>query len=85
MYVQDVDDAAYYRFFPATLKEVGQSWFNSVTPGTVFYFQDLADSFVSPFIAGRKERWTRIHLSQIKQRPQESLADFIIRFHQEKP
>jgi len=51
MYVQDVDDTAYCRYFPATLKRVTQSWFNGLPPGTISYFQDLADRFVSQFIA----------------------------------
>ena len=83
MYVQDVDDAAYCRFFPATLKEVAQAWFNGLAPESVSCFQDLNDRFVSQFIASRKQRRTSIHLSKIKQGPQESLADFIKCFHQE--
>ena len=47
MYVQDVDDAAYCRYFPATLKGVAQSWFNGPLPGSVTCFQDLADRFIS--------------------------------------
>ena len=47
MYVQDVDDASYCRYFPITLKGVTQSWFNGLPPGSVMCFQDLADKFVS--------------------------------------
>jgi len=72
MYVQDVDDSAYCRYFPATLKGVAQSWFNGLPPGSFTYFQDLAYEFVSQFIASRKERRTNIHMSKIKQGPQES-------------
>jgi len=56
MCMQDVDDAAYCCCFPATLKEVVQSWFNGLPQGSVTCFQDLADKFVSQFIASRKER-----------------------------
>ena len=35
MHVQDVDNAKYCRYFPATLKEVAQSWFNGPPPGTI--------------------------------------------------
>jgi len=83
MYVQDVDDASYCRYFPATLKGVAQSWFNGLAPGSVTCFQDLTEKFVSQFIASRKERRTSIHLSKIKQGSQESLAEFVKRFHQE--
>jgi len=69
MYVQDVDDTAYCRDFPATLKGIAQSWFNGMPPRSVTYFQDLADKVVSQFIANRKERRTSIHMSKIKQRP----------------
>ena len=47
IYVQDVDDATYCRYFPATLKGVAQLWFNDMTPGTVTCFHDLVDKFVS--------------------------------------
>ena len=47
MYVQDVDDASYCRYFPATLKGAAQSWFNGLTLGSLTCFQDLADKFVS--------------------------------------
>ena len=47
LYVQDVDNATYCRYFPATLKGVAQSWFNGLRPETVTYFQDLADKFIS--------------------------------------
>ena len=83
MYVQDVDDASYCCYFLATLKGVAQSWFNGLPQGSISCFQDLADKFVGQFIASRKERRTSIHLSKIKQGPQESLAEFVRRFHQE--
>jgi len=38
MYVQDVDDAAYCRYFPTTLKRVAQSWFNGLPPGSATCF-----------------------------------------------
>jgi len=66
MYVQDMEDATYCRYFPATLKGVAQLWFNSLPPGTITCFQDLADKFVSQFTASWKERMTSIHISKIK-------------------
>jgi len=83
MYVQDMDDASYCRYFPATLKGVAQSWFNDLAPRSITCFQDLTDKFVNQFLASHKERRTSIHLSKIKQGPQESLAEFVKRFHQE--
>ena len=38
MYVQDVDDASYCRYFPPTLKGVAQSWFNGLPQGSVACF-----------------------------------------------
>jgi len=66
MYIQDMDDVVYYGYFAATLKGVAQSWFNGLTLGNVSCFQDLADRFVSQFIASRNEIRTSIHLSKIK-------------------
>jgi len=83
MCVQDVDDATFCRNFPVTLKGVTQSWFNGLAPRTISCFQDLANKFVSQFIASWKEKRTSIHLLKIKQGQQESLAEFVKRFHQE--
>jgi len=47
MYVQDVDAAAYCRYFPTTLKRMAQSWFNGLPLRSVTCFQDLVDKFVS--------------------------------------
>ena len=76
-----MDDTSYCRYFPATLKGVAQSWFNDLPPWSIAYFQDMADKFVGQFIASCKEKRTSIHLSKIKQGPQESLAEFMKRFH----
>jgi len=66
MYLQDVDIAAYCRYFLATLKNVTKSWLNGFIPGSVSCFQDLADQFISQFIVCRKETQTNIPLSKIK-------------------
>ena len=63
------------------MKGVVQSWFNGLAPGSVSCFQDLANRFVSQFIASPKEIRTSIHLSKIKHEPQESLANFVKHFH----
>ena len=68
VYVQVVDDIACYQYFLVTLKVVAQSWFNGLTLGSAFCFQDLADRFVIQYIASRKERRSSIHLLKIKQR-----------------
>ena len=81
MYVQDVDDIAYYRYFPAALEGIAQSWFNGLNPKSVSCFQDLVDRLISQFITSHKERGASIHRPKIKQGPQESLTDFIKRFH----
>ena len=65
MYIQDVDNAAYCCYLPATLKGGAESWFNGLAPGSVSCFQDLSYRFLSQFIASRKKRQTSIHLSKI--------------------
>jgi len=35
MYVQDVDNATYCRYFPATLKGIAKKWFNGLLNGSV--------------------------------------------------
>jgi len=68
IYIQDVDDAAYCRYFPTTLKRVVQSWFNGLASRSVSCFQHLVNRFFSQSIASCKERRTSIHLSKINQR-----------------
>jgi len=41
MYVQDMDDATYYRYFLATVKGVAQKWFIGLPHGTITCFQVL--------------------------------------------
>jgi len=54
-YVQDVDDAAYCRYFPATLKGVVQSWFNGLPPGSITCSRTyLTNLLASSLPAGRK-------------------------------
>ena len=58
MYVQDIDDVAHPKRSGIVI--------NDLALGSISFFQDLADKFVSQFIASRKERRTSIHLSKIK-------------------
>jgi len=37
MYVQDVDDAAYYWYFPTTLKMVTRKWLKGLQPSYITY------------------------------------------------
>ena len=42
IYIQNVDDASFYRYFPATLKGITQKWFNGLPDGSVTSFLYLA-------------------------------------------
>jgi len=67
MYVQDVDDVAYCRYFPKTLKGVSQKWFSDLSSGSITFFYDLREWFISQFIASRRGRRMSNLLSKIEQ------------------
>ena len=83
MYVQDVDNAAYYRCFPTTLKGMAQKGFSILPTRSITYFQELLNRFASQFIASCKKRRNSIHLPKVKQGLNVLLAKFVRRFHQE--
>jgi len=43
MYLQDVDDITYCRYFRVTLKRVTQNWISRLMPGNITYFTELCD------------------------------------------
>jgi len=67
MYVQDVDDATCYRYFPAIIKGIAQKWFNGLPSGSVASYFQLAELFSMYFVASNKEKKISIHLARIWQ------------------
>ena len=65
MYVQDVNNVTCQRYFPTTLKDIAQKWFNDLPGGSFTSFLQLAELFNARFIKNKRERKTSIHLAKI--------------------
>ena len=83
MYVQDVHDATYCRYFPVTLKGIAQKWFNALPSGSVTSFFQLAKLCSAHFIANKKKKKkkTTIRLAKIQQQRGEYLKEYVRRFN----
>ncbi|XP_056685480.1 uncharacterized protein [Spinacia oleracea] len=83
MTVQTGDEAAWCRFFPATLKGMALSLFSGLSAGVITRFSVLEALFKSQFIAGQVYKKTNMHLMSVQQQPNESLKEYIKRFNDE--
>jgi len=83
MYVQEVDDAMCFRYFPATLRGIAQKWFNDLPSGSITSFLQLAKLFNSRSIASKRARKTSIHIAKIRQAKGEDLKKYVMRFNRE--
>ena len=83
MYVQDVDDAMCYWYFPGTSRGIAQKWFNDLPSGSITSFLRLAELFSTHFVTGKRERKTSIHIVKIRQAKGEDLKEYMMRFNQE--
>ena len=61
------------RAFPLTLKEAAQTWFGSLSLGTIDSFEELVCLFMTQFLASRKRRCSTAYLLIVNQRDGESL------------
>jgi len=83
MYVQDVDDAMCCRYFPTALRGMAQKWFSSLLSGSITSFLQLAELFSTRFVAGKRDRKTSIHVTEIRQANWEDLKEYMMRFNRE--
>ncbi|XP_043806212.1 uncharacterized protein LOC122721718 [Manihot esculenta] len=71
------------KVFPTTLTGPARAWFNSLEAGSIKSFGDLANVFISRFIAGVPADRKTSYLETIKQRRNESLREYVARFNME--
>jgi hypothetical protein len=72
------------RAFPLTLKGVAKDWFTGLPPKSVGTFKELGRLFLTQFLATRKRKKNANCLLTMHQGKEESLKDFMLRFHKEK-
>ncbi|XP_074559865.1 uncharacterized protein LOC141815896 [Curcuma longa] len=75
-------DAIKCRVFLTTLAGAAVRWFNHLPPASICSFNDFRGSFLRHFATSRAYRKTVMDLFAIKQRPKESLKDYLRRFNQ---
>ncbi|XP_074559155.1 uncharacterized protein LOC141815099 [Curcuma longa] len=75
-------DAIKCRVFLTTLAGAAVRWFNHLPPASICSFNDFRSSFLRHFATSRAYRKTVMDLFAIKQKPKESLKDYLRRFNQ---
>ncbi|XP_043701682.1 uncharacterized protein LOC122652073 [Telopea speciosissima] len=83
MFFQDASNAIMCRAFPSTLKGAARQWFSHLQPHSLSNFMDLRWAFLAHFMSSRVHKKTAANLLAIKQRPNESIRNFLIRFNKE--
>jgi hypothetical protein len=83
MVFQGAKEPIICKAFPLTLKAAARRWFSSLPAGSIAGWKALKDKFISNFTSSKQQFKTEHHLERIKQRSDELLRDFIIRFNTE--
>ncbi|XP_021730524.1 uncharacterized protein LOC110697465 [Chenopodium quinoa] len=81
MYLQGLDDAAWYRCFPATLKGIAQQWFGNLLVGCINYFKTLSFLFASNFSMNIPAKKTSLNLSAVQQGDRVGFRSYVRRFN----
>ncbi|GKA63172.1 reverse transcriptase domain-containing protein [Tanacetum coccineum] len=71
------------RFFPITLCGAARFWYENLAPGSIDGFHQLRDKFRANFLQQRRFQKTQAEILGIRQRPNESLKDYVARFSKE--
>ncbi|XP_043705426.1 uncharacterized protein LOC122655286 [Telopea speciosissima] len=83
MMVLDRSDVVSCRSFPTSLKGPAELWFAKLKPNSIRSFTELAKAFMSCFHSSVKQKKTATNLLAVKQRPDESIRDYITCFNGE--
>jgi hypothetical protein len=83
MCLQGVPDEIMCRAFPTTLMGSTRIWFKKLTSGSVGFFAQLSRSFLNHFIGGQRYGRPTTHLLNVKQKEDETLRSYLVRFNKE--
>ncbi|XP_021733430.1 uncharacterized protein LOC110700230 [Chenopodium quinoa] len=75
--VRGLDDAAWYRCFPAMQKGIAQQWFGNLLNGCINNFRMLAFLFASNFFMNIPAKKTSLDLGAIQQGDREGLRSYV--------
>ncbi|XP_021625019.1 uncharacterized protein LOC110624212 [Manihot esculenta] len=81
--LQTLLDSLMCKVFPTMLTGIARAWFNSLEAGSIRSFGDLANLFISRFIAGIPVERKTSYLETVKQRKNESLREYVAHFNTE--
>ncbi|PWA58033.1 hypothetical protein CTI12_AA405050 [Artemisia annua] len=77
------DEPAWCRFFQIRLSGEARFWYDNLTPGSIDGFYQLRDKLRANFLQQRRFQKTQAEILGIRQRPEESLKDYVARFSKE--
>jgi hypothetical protein len=80
MLVYRVNDQLKCKMFPPTLKKAANAWFGSLPPRTIVNFPDFSARFIAQFSVKQAEKVTTSVLFEVRQKPGESINEYIFRF-----
>ena len=83
IYFHGVNKAIVCRAFPLTLSEAASRWFSDLPPQSISNWKTIKDKFISNFTSSKQQFKTKHHVERIRQKSDEPLRDFIIRFNAE--
>ncbi|XP_027150380.1 uncharacterized protein LOC113750622 [Coffea eugenioides] len=83
MRLQTAADEVRCKTFPMFLKGKARLWFQGLAPGSIRSFPELARQFAVQFVSSKTYSKNASHLMAIKQKPDESLRNFMTRFNTE--
>ncbi|PWA76055.1 gag protein [Artemisia annua] len=83
MDVHKLPEPVWCRFFPITLCGAERFWYENLAPGSIDGFHQLRDKFRANFLQQRRFQKTQGEILGIRQRPDESLKDYVARFSKE--
>ncbi|PWA41064.1 reverse transcriptase domain-containing protein [Artemisia annua] len=83
MDVHKLPEPAWCRFFHVTLSGAARFWYDNFAPGSIDGFHQLRDKFRANFLQQRRFQKTQAEILGIRQRPDESLKDYVARFSKE--
>ncbi|XP_071907805.1 uncharacterized protein [Coffea arabica] len=83
MRLQTAADEVRCKTFSMFLKGKARLWFQGLKPGSIRSFPELARQFAAQFVSSKVYARNATHLMSIRQRPDESLRNFMTRFNAE--
>nr|XP_027122043.1 uncharacterized protein LOC113738985 [Coffea arabica] len=83
MRLQTAADEVRCKTFPMFLKGKARLWFQGLKPGSIRSFPELARQFAAQFASSKVYARNATHLMSIRQRPDESLKNFMTRLNAE--